>query len=71
MSKKPQVSKRASTRTTVVSKAMRIVDKETRREVRDKRITTLEADNYEEEATIDFDDAYGDDEVIILLLLLL
>ena len=39
-----------------------------KREVRDKRITTLEADNYEEEATIDFDDEYGDDEVIILLL---
>jgi zinc finger HIT domain-containing protein 1 len=63
MSKKPEVSKRASTRTIVVSKAMRTVDKETRREVRDKRITMLEADNYEEEATIDYDDAYEDDEV--------
>jgi zinc finger HIT domain-containing protein 1 len=51
--------KRQSSRTTVVSKAMRVVSVEARQEVRDKRIQQLEADNYQEEqeATQD-DDAY-------------
>ncbi len=43
---------------------MRFVDFETRKEVRDKRVKSLEADNYleEEVATID-DEAYDDSDV--------
>ena len=37
---------RHSSRTTVLSKAFRVVDAETRQEVRNKRIQQLEADNY-------------------------
>jgi hypothetical protein len=51
--------KRQSSRTTVVSKAMRVVSVETRQEVRDKRIHQLEADNYQEEQEVtQEDDAY-------------
>mmetsp|Transcript_23392 Transcript_23392/g.24038 ORF Transcript_23392/g.24038 Transcript_23392/m.24038 type:complete len:155 (+) Transcript_23392:40-504(+) len=45
------MSKRASTRTVVVSKALRKVDQETRKEVKDKRLQMLEADNYNIEST--------------------
>ncbi len=41
-------SKRSSTRTVVLSKSFRVVDQETRREFRDKRLQALEADNYQE-----------------------
>ncbi|KAJ1403312.1 hypothetical protein B484DRAFT_457575 [Ochromonadaceae sp. CCMP2298] len=54
-------AKRSSSRTTVLSKAMRYVDEDTRREVRDKRIAALENDNYLEVETADNeDDAYGE-----------
>ena len=53
---------RASRRTIVVSNAMRTVDQETRREVKDKRLIALEADNYNEEQELSIDDgAYGGD----------
>lgn len=61
---KEQTAKRQSTRTVVVSKAFRVVDSETRKEFRDKRIQTLEADNYvENEVNAEDDDAYDEDEV--------
>jgi hypothetical protein len=59
--KKPDAPKRSSTRTVVVSKAMRTVDHATRVEVRDKRLAALEADNYAEEDLTALDEAYGDD----------
>lgn len=51
-------SKRSSSRTVVVSKAFKVVDSETRKEFRNKRIQTLEADNYNdvEPETQDEDD---------------
>jgi len=60
MMKRNREEKRSSTRTVVVSKAMKVVDEDTRREHREKRLATLEADNYVEDASAD--DAYGDDE---------
>ena len=59
---------RHSSRTTVLSKAFRVVDAETRQEVRNKRIQQLEADNYGD-ADVDGqsavhgqdDEAYQDD----------
>jgi len=54
--------KRTSSRVHVVSKAMRVVDVETRREVRDKRLAALEADNYNEvQNEVQDDDAYDDE----------
>lgn len=54
-------TKRASTRTIVVSKSMRFVDLETRKEVRDKRLQKLDADNYiEDQEAGQEDDAYAD-----------
>lgn len=40
--------KRTSTRTVVLSKAMKYVDEDTRREFRDRRIQALECDNHVE-----------------------
>jgi zinc finger HIT domain-containing protein 1 len=59
--------RRQSTRTSVISKAMRFVDEDTRQEVRNKRIQQLEADNYGDElvAPADEDDAYEDSEVSV------
>ena len=56
--------KRASTRNVVLSKAMRYVDEETRKEFRDKRLQALEADNYVENEVPQGgdDDAYESDE---------
>jgi hypothetical protein len=48
--------KRQSSRTTVVSKAMRVVSVEARQEVRDKRLQQLEADNYQDEQEVTQDD---------------
>ncbi len=42
---------------------MRVVDEETRREVRDARLEALEADNYVEHQDDAGDDAYVDSEV--------
>lgn len=58
------MSKRASTRNVVLSKAMKHVDEETRREFREKRLQALESDNYVEGevAQVD-DDAYAESEV--------
>eukprot|EP01032_Pedospumella_encystans_P023024 gene23024-26078_t len=55
------MSKRASTRNVVLSKAMKHVDEETRREFREKRLQALESDNYieGEVAQVD-DDAYAE-----------
>jgi zinc finger HIT domain-containing protein 1 len=57
--------RRQSTRTSVISKAMRFVDEDTRQEVRNKRIQQLEADNYGDEllVQVDEDDAYEESEV--------
>lgn len=49
-------------RQAVLSKAMRVVDEETRREVRDARLEALEADNYVENQDAG-DEAYVDSEV--------
>lgn len=64
------MSKRASTRNVVLSKAMKHVDEETRREFREKRLQALESDNYVEGevAQVD-DDAYAESDVSILLYL--
>lgn len=52
---------RISTRTVVVSKSMRIVDADTRKEVREQRLLLLEQDNYIEEIELfKDDDAYED-----------
>lgn len=63
MKRGTEIVKRASTRTVVVSKAMRTVDADTRREVRDKRLFALEADNDAEEDLYAMDEAWerGDD----------
>lgn len=60
-----QAVKRSSSRTTVLSNAMKYVDEETRREVRDRRLLSLENDNYAEEtegatAEIGDEDDYND-----------
>ncbi|CAM9574625.1 unnamed protein product [Ascophyllum nodosum] len=44
-----KTTKRASGRSVVLSKTMRVVDEETRNQVRDARLEALEADNYNEE----------------------
>ena len=52
----------------VLSKAMRHVDEETRREFREKRIQSLECDNYvETEVAPNDDDAYNESDVSELL----
>jgi zinc finger HIT domain-containing protein 1 len=58
------VAKRTSSRKTVVSKAMKTVDTETRIVVRDKRLAALETDNYFEEVgrESDDDDVYNESE---------
>jgi hypothetical protein len=43
-------------RTIVISKAMRVVDFDTRREVKQKRLLSLEADNYNDEITLNVSD---------------
>eukprot|EP01035_Chromulina_nebulosa_P019448 gene19448-25329_t len=40
------ISKRSSTRVKTISKSMRYIDNETRRDYKDRRILQLEADNY-------------------------
>ena len=60
---KKKSTKRSSGRTAVLSKAMRVVDEETRREVRNARLDALEADNYVENAEEEDDEAYVDSEV--------
>ena len=63
-SKGGSTGKRSSSRITVLSRAMKVVDAETRKEVRDKRIQQLESDNYvEEQDAHNDDDAYVDSEV--------
>lgn len=57
-----RVAKRTSTRVTVVSKAMRVVDDETRMEVRDAMLDKLEADNYVEPQGTYEEDDYLDEE---------
>ncbi|CAM9958225.1 unnamed protein product [Phaeothamnion confervicola] len=52
--------KRASGRQTVLSKVMRVVDEETRKQVRSARLDALEADNYAEEAA-----EAGDDDFVL------
>eukprot|EP00603_Paraphysomonas_imperforata_P005739 CAMPEP_0114414808 /NCGR_PEP_ID=MMETSP0103-20121206/1581_1 /TAXON_ID=37642 ORGANISM="Paraphysomonas imperforata, Strain PA2" /NCGR_SAMPLE_ID=MMETSP0103 /ASSEMBLY_ACC=CAM_ASM_000201 /LENGTH=173 /DNA_ID=CAMNT_0001582965 /DNA_START=53 /DNA_END=575 /DNA_ORIENTATION=+ len=56
--------KRSSTRITVLSKSMKTVDDATRKEVRNKRLRALEADNYNEEAIVDVsnEDNYSSEE---------
>ena len=56
-----KTKQRASTRTVVVSKAFKVVSDEARKEVRDKRLQMLEADNYVEEQELGGDDAYDED----------
>ncbi len=60
-----KASKRSSSRISVLSKAMKYVDEDTRRDFRDKRIQSLEADNFDESALTQADDdaAYGEDDV--------
>ena len=60
--KKAEGPKRTSTRSVVVSKAMRTVDADTRREAVDKRLLALEADNYAEEDLVAAEEAYGEDD---------
>ena len=51
----------------MISKSMRFVDLETRKEVRDKRVKSLEADNYlEDEVTANNDEAYDDSDVCFI-----
>ncbi|TFJ86096.1 hypothetical protein NSK_002916 [Nannochloropsis salina CCMP1776] len=59
---KKKGAKRSSGRQAVLSKAMQVVDEETRREVRDARLEALEADNYVENAGEEMDEAYVDSE---------
>ena len=57
-------SKRSSSRISVLSKAMKYVDEDTRRDFRDRRIQSLEADNFDETAGAQGDDdAYGEEDV--------
>lgn len=61
-----EVNKRTSGRTTVISKSMRIVDDETRREETNRRIKQLEADAYMEELmsfNFEKDDEYDENDV--------
>lgn len=58
--------KRSSTRNVVLSKAMKHVDEETRREFRERRLQALECDNYNEtEAVQADDDAYNESDVCL------
>ena len=58
---------RTSTRTSKLSKAFRHVDEDTRREIREQRLLSLEADNYnEQEVTGQRDDDFSDSEVRLL-----
>ena len=50
------MKQRQSTRVAVLSKAMRIVDEDTRFEHNNRRILALEADNYQEQAVAAKDD---------------
>jgi hypothetical protein len=57
-------SKRTSNRTVVLSKAFRVVDSETRKHFREKRLQSLEADNYVENNFNESDDeAFSVEEV--------
>lgn len=51
----------------MLSKAMRVVDEDTRREVRNARLEALEADNYVENVEEEPDEAYIDSEVRLCL----
>ncbi|CAN0245737.1 unnamed protein product [Ectocarpus sp. 12 AP-2014] len=55
-------TKRASGRTVVLSKSMRVVDEETRNQVKDARLEALEADNYTEDHGGEQDDEFALDE---------
>ncbi len=58
---------RTSTRTSKLSKAFKTVDEDTRREIREQRLLTLEADNYnEQELTGERDDDAYESEVSFL-----
>ncbi|CAM9621798.1 unnamed protein product [Discosporangium mesarthrocarpum] len=54
--------KRASGRTVVISKSLRVVDDATRKMVKDARLEALEADNYNEAQEGEQDDEYNLDE---------
>lgn len=57
-------AKRSSTRNVVLSKAMKHVDEETRREFRERRLQALESDNYVETEIAQADeDAYNESDV--------
>jgi zinc finger HIT domain-containing protein 1 len=49
-----------SRRTSTLSKAMRVVDEDTRKHVQQKRLAALEADNYQEETFDEEEDDEGD-----------
>jgi hypothetical protein len=53
-------------RTVVVSKALRKVDQETRKEIRDKRLLSLEADNYAIELSVEAEEDYSEEVMIML-----
>lgn len=54
----------------MVSKALRKVDQETRKEVKDKRLQMLEADNYNIESTTnEVDEADFSEEVFVFVFL--
>eukprot|EP00953_Heterococcus_sp_UTEX-ZZ885_P006410 3923-Heterococcus_DN1.PRE.1 len=54
--------KRASSRQTVLSKSMRVVDQATRNDVRSAQLDKLEADNYNEDQGAEGDDEFVDDD---------
>ena len=67
MAAKAPTKQRVSTRTVVVSKAFRVIDSETRKELIDKRLQSLEADNFVESETTDpLDSEYNEAEVSCL-----
>eukprot|EP00904_Undaria_pinnatifida_P009576 jgi/Undpi1/5749/HiC_scaffold_2.g01023.m1 len=57
-----KTTKRASGRAVVLSKSMRVVDEETRNQVKDARLEALEADNYTEDQGGEQDDEFALDE---------
>ncbi len=59
--KEGSTNDRKSTRVRTLSKAMRHVDEETRREHKNLRLQALEADNYVEENAADGDESDFDD----------
>lgn len=64
---KSNEGKRQSSRVKTLSKAMKIVDEDSRRDFHDRRIMMLEADNYNAEQEISTnDDDYGASEVFHL-----